>query len=558
MTMTRLPPLPTWASELITAYESGAASQFILAGNVNDRLLLPLPTSGTGEGEWGTIVDFLNKVMLPRFDVVLVYDLGSGLRVERGGQIFSRWPRMKETPSLPRTPREAVDVLGHYLRYCANLSRLGQERIQVGVIVRSADLVAPNQPGGGFEPNSIACQLRDWAGDSAYADQPLATFLIADNIADLHPLVAGNPRACTVRVPLPSAEELSRALAAALPRYPTALAEFKSDTVKPAGLLAGATFSAVESLLKTREHLKQALLESDLLTLKKTLVERDCGGLIEFIAAKRTLDDYAAGEALKKQLRQDLALWKAGDLQALPMGYLLCGPVGTGKTYLVECLAGEAGVPVVKLKNFRDKWVGSTEGNLEKIFRLIQALGRAIVFIDEADQALGRRNAGGDDSGIGGRVYAMMAQEMSNTANRGKVMWVLASSRPDLIEVDLKRPGRIDVKIPIFPTATPDESWTLIRALAKRRSLELPAAIPADLGATVPTWLTPGAAEALATKVYRTVKTQNLAPLAALADSLTDWQPPVPRAILEAQIRLAVAEATDLDFVPEAFRSYLP
>ena len=97
------------------------------------------------------------------------------------------------------------------------------------------------------------------------------------------------------------------------------------------------------------------------------------------------------------------------------MGYLLCGPVGTGKTYLVECLAGEAGVPVVKLKNFRERWVGSSEGNLEKIFRLVRALGRCMVFIDEADQALGRRESGSGDSGLSGRLYSMIAQEMSDT-----------------------------------------------------------------------------------------------------------------------------------------------
>ena len=39
-------------------------------------------------------------------------------------------------------------------------------------------------------------------------------------------------------------------------------------------------------------------------------------------------------EALKTWLRQDIALWRAGDLKALPMGYLLCGPVGTGKPAL--------------------------------------------------------------------------------------------------------------------------------------------------------------------------------------------------------------------------------
>ena len=130
------------------------------------------------------------------------------------------------------------------------------------------------------------------------------------------------------------------------------------------------TVSSLESLVKIRHHEGKPLGDTDLARIKKELVERDSAGLIEFIESKRTLDDYHGQEALKTWLRQDIALWRAGDLKALPMGYLLCGPVGTGKTYLVECLAGEAGVPVVKLKNFRDRWVGSSEGNLEKIFRL--------------------------------------------------------------------------------------------------------------------------------------------------------------------------------------------
>ncbi|MEK7413699.1 MAG: ATP-binding protein, partial [Planctomycetota bacterium] len=407
--MDRLPPLPTWATDLVTNYESGAASQFILAGNVGDRLVLPI-----AEGRFGSLSEFLLKVLLPRFDVVLTYDLGNGLRVEKGGEIFARWPRMKENPTMPRQPRESVEFLSHYLRYCANLARLGLDRIQVGVILKTADLVIPNIPGAGYDLTSIASLIRDWASDGAFADQPVATFLIADNLADLHPLVANNPRACLVRVPLPAANDLERALNLAAPKHPTALGGFKADLARPAGMLAGTTLSAIESLLKTREHQKLPLTDADLMGMKKTLVERDCAGLIEFIDSRRTLEDYAAGDRLKTQIRQDISLWRAGDLQALPMGYLLCGPVGTGKTYLVECLAGEASVPVIKLKNFRDKWVGSTEGNLEKIFRLIHALGRTIVFIDEADQTLGQRTGGGDDSGIGGRVYSMIAQEMSN------------------------------------------------------------------------------------------------------------------------------------------------
>jgi SpoVK/Ycf46/Vps4 family AAA+-type ATPase len=236
------------------------------------------------------------------------------------------------------------------------------------------------------------------------------------------------------------------------------------------------------------------------------------------------------------------------------MGYLLCGPVGTGKTYMVECLAGEAGVPVVKLKNFRDKWVGSTEGNLEKIFRLLHALGRCYVFVDEADQALGKRDSGNSDSGLSGRIYSMLAEEMSNTHNRGKILWVLASSRPDLIEVDLKRPGRIDVKIPIFPTTTAAESFHLIRALAKRRGLAIEESHFAELEPMLPLLLTPGAAEALAIKVYRLARVESIEPFAALKSCLIDYQNPVPPEVMEFQMQLAIREASDLDFVPPTLR----
>ncbi|MDB6117541.1 MAG: hypothetical protein JWO08_1322, partial [Verrucomicrobiaceae bacterium] len=337
-------------------------------------------------------------------------------------------------------------------------------------------------------------------------------------------------------------------------KWPVPLEPFAAKLAEPAAALAGATLNSVETLLQTRQHRGQPLNSKDLVALKKELIEKDAGGLIEFIKTDRSLEDLHGQEAIKKWLRQDIALWQQGDLAALPMGYLFCGPVGTGKTFMVECLAGEAGVPVVKMKNFRDKWVGSTESNLEKIFRLLEALGRCIVFVDEADQALGRRSGGDGDSGVGGRVYGMMAEQMSNSRNRGRVLWVLATSRPDLVEVDLKRPGRVDVKIPLFPTATPEEGYKLIRALSKRRGLALPETVPEALKASIPDLLTPGAAEALSVKIYRATKTSASSPEQALATALGDYQPPVRTEIIQAQIKLAVDEATDLSFVPERFR----
>jgi hypothetical protein len=499
------PPRPLWAEEIALGYESGSCSQFILHGNVADRFPVPKGTAS----ESGTLIDYIASALLARFDVVLTYDVGNGVRVAKGGEAFAAWPHWKQDQTLPKQPRQAIEWLTYYARYTANLAQLGQKSPQVAFVVSGAQLVAPATQGwSSADIAAVAVLMRDWASDGLLSGHSLASFLVTEALADLHVLVATNPRSRVVQVPLPDAAGIESALRELARSCPLALAPFGDDLARPARALAGATLASVDSLVRTRQHRQEPITERDLGDVKKRLIEADSGGLIEFIESKKTLDDLAGMERVKAWLRQDLALWRQDDLQALPMGYLICGPVGTGKTYTVECLAGEAGVPVVKLKNFRDKWVGSTEANLEKIFRLIHALGRCFVFVDEADQALGKRDQGGNDAGgIGGRIYAMMAEEMSNGKNRGKIVWILASSRPDLIEVDLKRPGRIDVRIPIFPTTTAEQSLKLLRALGKRRGLVLSDDEAATLIPLVPLLLTPGAAEALAVKAYRISKT---------------------------------------------------
>jgi len=545
------PKLPQWGLDAIQLYESNASSQFIVFGNVNDQLLVP-----SASPRLGTLTDFLLNVLLPRFDVVLSYDIGNGIRVEKGGEIFSRWPRLQQDPDLPKAPRTAVEALTQYFRYTANLARLNRERVQVGCVIKAANLLAPAVQGGfDYDLNALASLMRDWSSESLLAGHSLATFLLSENLNDLHPLIVNNPRAARIKIALPSPDELTQAFEVLNPNFPCALREYSGRLPVIAQQLAGSTLGAIETLLKTKEHARQCLAPDDLVKLKKQLVENDCNGLIEFVESKRTLDDMYGQEKVKAWLRQDIVLWKDSDVAALPKGYLLCGPVGTGKTFMVECLAGEAGVPVVKLKNFRDKWVGSTEGNLERIFRLLQALGRCYVFIDEADQAIGRRDSGNSDSGLSGRIYSMLAEEMGSSSSRGKLIWILASSRPDLIEVDLKRPGRVDVKIPLFPTTSARESFELIRTLCRKRGLSFAEDDFSSAEALVPLLLTPGAAETLAVKIYRLVRTSGSNPLDALKMSLTDYQNPVPLETLEFQIRLAAAESSDLEFVPPAFRS---
>jgi hypothetical protein len=540
------PSTPAWANELVLAYESRAANQFILFGNVHDRVAV-------GE-RLVSLADYLEDTLLKNFGVVLSYDLGNGLTIERGGELVEKWQGAELRRQI-REPQPAIKWIGSYLRYLGNLRALGNKDKppQVAVILRDVDHFAPAD-GSGFEHGSITSMLRAWASDSPFHDLPFTSLLIADNLNDVEPLLANAAHTTRVRVPLPDGAALERALHILRSQSPKAFAA-DADLGQIAGALAGVTVASMENLARVRHHENKPLGDADMARLKKELVERDSAGLVEFIEARRTLDDYHGQAALKAWLRQDIVLWRSGDLKALPMGYLLCGPVGTGKTFLVECLAGEAGVPVVKLKNFRDRWVGSSEGNLEKIFRLIRALGRCMVFIDEADQTLGKRDSGSGDSGLSGRIYSMIAQEMSDSGNRGRVLWLLASSRPDLIEVDLKRPGRVDVKVPLLPTSTAAESAQLIALLARRYGLVLAPEDLTRLEAKMPTLLTPGAAEALVVKAYRHSKTQNVPGGAALEASLVGYQNPVPADVLEFQMRIAIREATDLAFVPPAFRA---
>jgi len=278
---------------------------------------------------------------------------------------------------------------------------------------------------------------------------------------------------------------------------------------------------------------------------------------VEFLETDRTMDDVAGHTEAKQWLREDARLLKKGARNALPMGYLVTGRIGTGKTFLIECFAGECGVPFVALKNFRDKWVGTTEGNLEKIFSILHSLGQVVVFVDEADQFAGRRGGGDGDSGLSGRIYGMLAAEMADTRNRGRIIWIFATSRPDLLEVDLKRQGRLDVHIPLFPPADEEGKRELFRAMARKLGLKLaPEEVP-----TLPfkEAISGNEIEGLLVRAIRRFELQEegsgkLTIKQIIAQVVDEFRPSAHTAELELMDLLAVRECTDDFFLPARFR----
>jgi SpoVK/Ycf46/Vps4 family AAA+-type ATPase len=144
--------------------------------------------------------------------------------------------------------------------------------------------------------------------------------------------------------------------------------------------------------------------------------------------------------------------------------------MGCGKTFVANAFVKESGLTAVKLKNFRSKWVGSTEANLEKVLSMVRSLGPIILIIDEGDRAFG--NAGDSDGGTSSRVIARIKEFMSDTDNRGQVLFILMTNRPDKLDVDIKRAGRLDRKIPFFYPSRPEQVEAVLDALLSRYKVE--------------------------------------------------------------------------------------
>ena len=207
----------------------------------------------------------------------------------------------------------------------------------------------------------------------------------------------------------------------------------------------------------------------NLARIKHEIIERECFGLIEFVRPEHGFEMVGGLDEIKRELSLVAANMREGRRSRCPMGMLFTGPMGTGKTFVAEAFAKESGLTAIKLKNFRSKWVGATEGNLERILSVVQAIGQVLVIIDESDRAFGSGDEG--DGGTSSRVIARIKEFMSSPENRGRVLLILMTNRPDKLDVDIKRAGRLDRKIPFLYPDNETEAERIMRAQFKRAKL---------------------------------------------------------------------------------------
>ncbi len=558
--------LPAWAEEMRSLFRSGSVAQFLLHGNVFDVV----PTSGPGARRLLSLRAFLEDVMFEKYDIVLHYDRGKGIRASRGADDWGEWLRQllgdkAGDIAMTREPGSAMELIDRYLLRTLNLQSLrGRDAVarKIAVIIDFAEFVVPRgdaiQLGGAFSSNIV--KVLSWANDPSILQSNIVTVLLSEGLHDLSELVVENPHAASLRIPLPDEEEMVEYVKALSATVLPELPEKCEVSLEVLGRrLTGLSRVGASTVLTLALKNGQTITSAWLTRMKKDRIERECQGLLEFLESPYTLDNISGLDAVKAWLREDSQLLRRGLLYALPMGYLISGRIGTGKTFLVQCWAGELGIPCVVFKNFRDRWVGATESNLEKIFSVLRALGQVVVFVDEADQAAGRREGGDSDSGLSGRVYAMLAKEMSDTRNRGRIIWVFATSRPDLVEVDLKRQGRLDVHIPLFPPETAAEMRGLFLAMARKLKVPLTEDDLPEVQAGVT--LGGNEIEGIMVRALRVheLSTEPRRPLKELlAEVLREIRPSAHGRKLEYMDLVAVKECTDSRFLPARFRNMPP
>src|SRR5882724_5103799 len=517
-----LASFPPWARMLAERYYTKTISTFILHGAVRD---LQPADDGKGGRRFISLRSFLADELFGTRDLVVFYDRSGGIR-------------------------RAFPLLESFARV-----RIADGK-SVAIIVDFAETVAPAGDLGympGEDRYSLVTLVK-WAQDPQFLTADFSVCLIAENLAELNPRIGRNPYAASIELPLPDEKERYEYVDWKIGQSGKKRAEISDVNAEAlAQMTAGMSRVALDRVL-TEAIAGPKLTVEKLKEKKKEIIQAECHGLLEFIEPARSIDMVAGHAKAKQLLRQAAKAIQAGKRDVVPMGFLIAGPIGTGKTFLATCFAGEIGIPCVKFLNFRSQWQGVTEGNLEKIFNLLKAMWPVAVIVDEADAFLGNRNAQGD-SGTSARVFSQIASFMGNTEFRGKIVWFLLTSRPDLLPVDLKRQGRAEEHLALFYPESHEERVELVKTMARKAKVNFEGDITAILPPDLPRMSGADIEAALVRAKLRAVTDRRDRVTAQdLRETFADFLPPSYPLEVELQTLVAIAECTSRALLPESYR----
>lgn len=560
--------LPKWAATLVRKYNSGEASRFLLYHNIYDLIWL--------KNNYSNLIGFLGYLLKDRN--FLLYNRSNGIQASKKDLLFemervfnadarvadplaATKKQMNITPTLPRDPARAIPYIEQFFYEQWRTEKTEGEQAfgECGVVINFLESIIPAGDVGYMsgEDRNLWVTLQKWITTTQDKPAHNPIIFITESVSDVNQRIRENPRLVNIEIPYPDYEERLSYIRYFRVMNPSIRFEMNEEHLSH--MSSGLNRIHLTSMIRSASVNTEGLTYDIVRNKKKEIIESECVGLVEFVTPKYGLEHVGGMKKAKDFLRNIAKIIKDGVTEEAPMGILLSGPVGTGKTFLAECFAKDCGLNVIELKNFRDKWVGSTEANLEKILSLLSALAPIVVLIDEADATLGNRDSGGGGSDVDARVFSKLANAMGSPENRGQILWILMTCRPDLLPIDLKRQGRCEEHISLFYPETEQERLEIGEAMVKKNQIDH----------TITDWspltkheLTISGAdiEAILIRCRRNArnngrKVVNQEDLVQIAGEFT---PARDELAVEYQTLVAVRESTSKEMLPEVYKKTSP
>lgn len=496
-----------------------------------------------------------------RFDIKIIFSQSQGLelieeqlpsgKMSDMEAIFRKIAQISNEAPLPRTAPEALPLLGRVL---------GQEKHRALVIIEYLEKIAPASRSVQSANTPILIEsLHRWGHDPLVRRRRHLILMVTYNLGQVdESLYAANSGCYPVAIPLPNAEERQAFLEYIRDEYPCGLSclDMEMNISSLARNTTGFSLRALDETNRLAGERHSPITWTTIRDRKKEIIQAESEGLLEIVEPAHSFAQVGGLGKVRHYLQQVAERFKEDRKSpVVPKGLLFVGPPGVGKTHIAQAFARESAMNFVLMRNVRSKWVGESERNLTRVFNLARSIAPVCIFVDEIDQAIGSRSEVAGDSGVSQRIFGRILEEMGNNENRGEILWICATNRPDLLDVAML--SRFDRVIPFLP---PDaqERAEILAALSSYLGIDFSSDV--DLAHTAAVrgliGLTGREIEIILRRALEIAGGKTVSP-AVLGEAISDFKPVYDQRQYLLQSLLALRATNLRPFLPESLKEYL-
>ena len=371
------------------------------------------------------------------------------------------------------SPTLALELLRQFCLLSRSTNAQGEKLLpeKLIILIEATDMLLPE---GEIRSLSLPDRHRvsivqDWISDSNFMNGNDTVAFIAESPSLVNSRIIRLPQVVTVEIPAPGMAERQHFISwfNSTPKLIEKPLNLWGTQSQLAMLTAGLSIQALRQMLLSACYSGEKLQPEDVIGKVSEFIQAQLGeDVVEFKKPAHSLKNIVGNQKLVAFLKTQLIprIISIGP-DAIP-GMSVCGPIGSGKTFIFEGLAGELDIPVLVLKNIRSMWFGQTDVIFERLRRLLMALVKVLIFVDEADTQFGGvgTDAHSTERRLTGKIQAMM----SDPQLRGNITWLLMTARIYNLSPDLRREGRVgDIVVPVLDPSGEDREaflrWTITK-----------------------------------------------------------------------------------------------